>query len=321
MALPLKEIRTMLADSIKRTSFPVPMSDKAKDQWADGLGIPRGGETVLYTGALYQLMPYTKALMARLEGMEEKKGVGFLLKVASSLTKMVDLSGIASKVVKKDADFYNEILTAIAQLLSKAGVQFGCLYEDDVYSGALLYDLGLVEDFKVHARKVYDRIKEAGVRRVITVDPHTLHMFRTVFPSYIDDYELEAVGYLEVLSDKLSAPPQTLDDGVVIHDPCFYARFQAVIEQPRVLLRKAGIECQEARWSGEKTFCCGGPMESIAPHLSNTVAEERLAQLKEKSNKIVTLCPVCHIMLNRVAPDGVEVSDIATLLKKAWLTD
>ena len=321
MALPLKDIRSMLAESIKRTSFPVPMSDKAKDQWAHALGIPRGGDTVLYTGALYQLMPYTKALMARLESMEEKKGVGFLLKVASSVTKMVDLSGIASKVVKKDADFYNGILATIAQLLSKAGVQYGYLYQDDVYSGALLYDLGLVEDFKVHARTVYDRIKGAGVRRAITVDPHTLHMFKTVFPTCIEDYELDALSYLEVLAVELPAPRQVLDTAAVIHDPCFYARFQQIIEQPRALLAKAGVACQEPRWSGERTFCCGGPMESIAPHLSNTVAEERLSQLKEKSNKIITLCPVCHIMMNRAAPDGVEVTDIAALLKEAWLID
>jgi Fe-S oxidoreductase len=318
MALPLKEIRNMLADSINRTNYPVPISGKVKDQWAHLLDIPEGGETVLYTGALYQLMPYTKALMARLEGMEKKKGVGFLLKVASGFSKMVDVSGIASMVVKKDADLYDSVIVSVAKLLTRSGIGFGCLYDRDVYSGALLYDLGLIDDFAKHVRKIYPPIKEAGVRRIITIDPHTHHLFHTVLPEFIDGYDLQVVSYLELLAERLPDPPKRLNGDAVIHDPCFYARFQGMVAPPRHLLEKSGVQCKEPYWSGEKTFCCGGPMESIAPHLSNCVAEERMTQLRDVSKRIITLCPVCHIMLSRVAPADVQVLDLAMLLNDAW---
>ena len=318
MALPLREIRSLLAESIKHTNFPVPISQAIKDQWAERRSIPRGGETVLYTGALYQLMPYTKALVARLEGLEEKRGVGLLLKVASGIGKVLDLSGIASKVVRKDTESYNNILTSVATLLSKAGIDYGCLYDNDLYSGALLYDLGLLDDFAEHARKVYLLMNEAGVRRAITVDPHTHHMLSTVFPTYIDDYDLEVISFLDLLSEKLPDPERKLSGDVVLHDPCIYGRFHGITEQPRELLARTGLECQEVRWSREKTFCCGGLMESIAPKLANYIAGERMAQLTEKGRTIVTLCPVCHVNLSRVAPPDVEVRDLALFLSEAW---
>ncbi|RLB04283.1 MAG: (Fe-S)-binding protein [Deltaproteobacteria bacterium] len=316
MALPIRKILDLLAENIRRAGLPIPISNKFIYQWAEPLDIPHGGETVLYTGALYQLMPYTKALVSLLEDLEGKKGAGLLLKVAGKIGKVIDLSGITSRLAKKDAEFYQEALSVIAKLLSRAEVNYGYLYEQDMYSGALLYDLGLLNDFAKHAQKVYAQIKGAGVRKIITVDPHTLYMLRTVFPKYIEEYNLEVVSYLEVLSGKMPFFKGGLKgEEVVLHDPCLYARFQAVVDQPRELISTAGFKVKEPQWSREMTFCCGGLMESIAPKLAKYIASERMNQLREKGKRVVTMCPICHVNLSRVAPSDVEVYDLAFLFK------
>jgi len=52
---------------------------------------------------------------------------------------------------------------------------------------------GVDDVFIAHAHIVYDRLKEHGVRRVITVDPHTTNMLRTVYAEVIDNYNPEVL--------------------------------------------------------------------------------------------------------------------------------
>ena len=56
MALPKKDILGILMDNLALRRSVLPLSHKAVTQWAAGLNIPRGGQTVLYTGHMYQIM-------------------------------------------------------------------------------------------------------------------------------------------------------------------------------------------------------------------------------------------------------------------------
>ena len=67
-------------------------------------------------------------------------------------------------------------------------------------------------------------LTDVSVRRVITVDPHTTHMLRSVFPKLADGYDVEVQSYLEVLAEReLPARPAAVRE-VVVHDSCVYAR-------------------------------------------------------------------------------------------------
>jgi Fe-S oxidoreductase len=318
MPLPIKDVLDMIADNTRRRGCPVPIPEKDAYGWADGLNIPRGGETVLFTGLLYQLIPYIDSLVKYLEGMEKTSVGALVMKLGKVAGKVIDVTKIAGPP-RERVEEQSRIVRNIAMLLMKSGVSFGYLYEDDMYSGVLLHDLGLDDDFKEHANKVYRKLKEKGVKTIITIDPHTTNCMRKVYPEYIDNYDLEVKNYLEVLSEK-EIRGKDLKEEVVIHDPCVYARYEGIIEQPRKLLAAAGVKVLEVPdKSRSMTFCCGGPVESLSPSLSKGIAGQRIEQLTSMSKKIVVMCPICYSSFLRVKPDNVEMRDVSEYLAKGFL--
>jgi len=313
----LDQILDLLSENTRKTGLPVPIPPDEIYKWAEPLSLSREGDVYLFTGALYQLVPYIESLIGYLESMEERGARSrFMMRASRILSAIPKLSKLALRPSKESVENSRRILRSIARLLKSSGVEYAYLYEDDMYSGILLYDMGLEEDFSSHANKVYGRLKARGARKVITVDPHTTHALRDVYPKYIDGYDLEVVNYLELLSGYLGevAGEQESKGSVVIHDPCYYARFDNIIEQPRNLLRLAGYTPVDPRRSRELTYCCGGPIEALSPRLSARIARTRLEELSSKGSLVVTLCPICYSNLSRVKGDGVEVRDIALLL-------
>ncbi|MEB3755881.1 MAG: (Fe-S)-binding protein [Desulfurococcales archaeon] len=317
----IREIISFVSENTRRTNLPLPAPRDALYKWAAEIKPPRKGEYILYTGGLYQLIPYINSLVNQLEGLTEKKKTGVLaLRFAKAFSKLIDLSKIA-KPRKEDIAYADSILKGIISLLDSAGVSYGYLYEDDMYSGILLHDMGLEQDFVEHAKKVYNKLREHNASKVITIDPHTTYALTKLYPQYIDNYSLEVVNYLELLHNrhqegKLRFAPGDKGE-VVIHDPCYYARFLEVLDPPRALLEAAGYQVLEPRRTRKMTYCCGGPVESLSPKLAQKISEARVKELLEKSPRIVTLCPICYANLSRSTPSNSTIRDIALYLSDA----
>jgi Fe-S oxidoreductase len=205
----------------------------------------------------------------------------------------------------------------VARLLQRAGVQFGYLYEDDLYAGALTHDLGADDVVAVHARRVVGLLRKHGVREVITIDPHTTNMLRSVYPGLIDGYDIRVRSYLEVLAERSAPVGAPLSGKVVVHDPCVYARYENVIEAPRKLLAAAGLEVGEPESSGLLTWCCGGPVEALFPAKAAAVAASRVAQLREIAPDCVTMCPICLVNLRKSTDGSMRFRDISDYLVAA----
>ena len=160
MPLPLGPVLGILSDNLRKRGSVLPLSKSGSTGWANGLNIPHGGKTVLYTGLMYQLIPSMDALagqMARFEDSYITKffGVGRFVNLFINLSFFMALT--ASKEMKKEND---QVLRNITGMLRKAGVEFGYLYERELYAGALIYDSGMDESFINHARRVYDGLAE-----------------------------------------------------------------------------------------------------------------------------------------------------------------
>ena len=68
---------------------------------------------------------------------------------------------------------------------------------------------------------------------MITVDPHTTNMLRSVFPSVNNEYSLEVKNYLEILAERDFSKVKELNLNLVIHDSCIYARHEGITKEPR----------------------------------------------------------------------------------------
>lgn len=312
----------ILADNLATRKTVMPLSTKKATAWAEGLNIARGGECVLYTGHMYQMMPSIAAMqknMERIRGtwMEKTMGLG---RIAN---RFVNTSWFISHANAKQQDLYNRRLRNIAQLLLKADICFGYLYEKEMYAGALVCDLGGKDAFEAHARRVYANLKKQGVKSVITVDPHTTDMLRDVYPTILPNYDLKVRSYLEVLAESGLPEIRKLERAITIHDSCVYARYVDVLEEPRKLLEKSGATVLEPEQSGKFTQCCGGPVEALYPEKANDFARERLNQLKSTGcREIAAMCPICLQNLEYAAEkEDVTVRDISEYLTEAYCGD
>ena len=321
MTLPIEHILGILSDNLRLRGSVMPLSSRKATAWANGLGLSKTHSTVLYTGHMYQLMPATESLSRMMADMEATDA--WPLRFMGMGRKINALINTTQFMVRPDTEkeaLFNRRLANIARLLQKAGVSFGYLYDRELYAGALLHDEGVDDVFEDHARKVWAVLKKSGVTRVITVDPHTTHMLRHVYPQIIPEYDIEAVSYLEVLAKTSLAPSKKITDDVVIHDSCVYARYEVVINQPRELLDKAGLRLNEIENQGAFTHCCGGPIESLFPKKARAIAETRVKQLAASGcKKVVSMCPICLVNLQHAANgNGTQIQDISDVLYDAY---
>lgn len=319
MPLPIDAILGIFSDNLRFRQCVIPLSSRKVDAWAKGLDVPFGGETVLYTGQMYQLIPAIESmsrLMAKFENSEITRFFG----IGRLLNRIANISWFMSGGNGKEQARYDSILRNIAALLKMAGVEFGYLYGKELYSGALVYDEGLDDVFAEHARRVYRVFKENGVKQVITVDPHTTNMLKSVYPKIINGYDLVTKSYLEVLAEKEMKCVKRLPLELVVHDSCVYARHENIVDEPRRLLKATGATVHMPELSGRLTHCCGGPLESLFPGKALEVAQKRVAQLADCGDSIVTMCPICMANLRRAANNTLDIKDISEYLFNAHCT-
>jgi len=318
MALPTEHVLGILVDNLLKRGSVLKLSPRTTVRWAQGLGIPRGGETVIYTGHMYQLIPAISALATKMAFFENSWITKFFA-LGRFANKSINLAWFMARTNPRETEHYNNILRNVARLLQVAKVDFGYLYEEEMYSGALVHDEGIDDAFEQHAQRVVEVFRRNGVRSVITVDPHTTNMLRSVYPKYCKNYELEVKSYLEVLAENNIETSRPLNLDVTIHDSCVYARYEDVVMEPRQLLTKAGATINEPENAGKLTHCCGGPIESFFPGKAQAIAAKRMEQLAATGSNIVAMCPICLVNLKHAARSvNTDVMDISDYLVEAY---
>lgn len=318
------EVLTSLKDNIHRTGDPLGIKDVYWTKWCTGLELPREGNTILLTARMYQMLPYIMQVTKIISSSKpflSRSGFSSLVDMGNRLMgdKIIRIAGLASGGLKTKGI---TTLRGIVKALSAVGPLPAYLYEDEPYSGVLLYDLGLDEYIEEHVNKVYQLLKAHHVQKVICVDPHTTFMLREVYPTYIHDFDLEVHHYTEILAehpDVLHAScKHTLNHEYVIHDSCYLTREIGVVEQVRRVAESTGIILKEPENTKLDTSCCGGPIEYAFHDLTEKVSRGRIEELSSIARDIVVICPICLINLIKYEKElGVKVWDMGELLYKA----
>jgi Fe-S oxidoreductase len=307
-----RDIIDLIALNVRQTRNPFGVPGSQLNAWWRSAGgfTRRPGDALLFTGLMYQAIPYLEVTTRYLERLEDSRWAGCLRfgRLSRYLPGFLVGQGFARLTDKEETKKSNDILLSICRLLRKSGVDFFYHPEMDFYSGILLYDLGDQEGFVEHARFVARTLRLHGVKKLITVDPHTTYALKELYPKYTgESFEVEP--YFSRL--RLSAPAG--GNGrppVVLHDPCFYGRYLKLAEAPRRVLDSLGIKYAEVRHCGEFTSCCGGPAESVSPALNREILGRRVEELKAGGAPVVTFCPICLANLGKA---GLAVEDLASL--------
>jgi len=221
-----------------------------------------------------------------------------------------------------------EIVKALIEVLREAGLldKVAVLGDEETCCGDPARRLGEEGRFQEIALRNIELFRKYGVRRIITICPHGYNTFKNDYAK-VDPWMrgVEVYHHVEFLRGLVEKGVVKVSMGNIvftIHDPCYLARYNGVVEPQRVLINRIG-KLREARYHGAQTFCCGAgganywydvPEERRISHI-------RLGQLMETgAQAIVTLCPFCNAMLNDAARvKGVEgkvkVIDIAEVIR------
>ncbi len=304
------DIIDLLAANVRQTRNPFGVPPSRFNTWWRGLSgfTRRPGDALLFTGLMYQAIPYINATTRYLERLEGSSWADYL-RWGRLVPASLRGRGLSVLTSGADRQKFNGILQTICRLLRQSEVNFFYHPEMDFYSGILLYDLGDQDGFVRHARFVARTLQLHGVRKVITVDPHTTYALTELYPRYTGA-SFEVQPYFSLLQCRgpergNGKPP------VVLHDPCFYGRYLQLSEGPRRVLRNLGLEYVEVRNCGEFTSCCGGPAESVSPALNREILGRRAAELKAAAAPVVTFCPIC---LANLLKAGLPAEDLASLV-------
>nr|KJR71385.1 MAG: hypothetical protein TU36_08265 [Vulcanisaeta sp. AZ3] len=108
-----------------------------------------------------------------------------------------------------------------------------------------------------------------------------------------------------------------------IHDPCYLARYNGIVNPQRELAETMG-KLREPKRHGAQTFCCGAGGANYwydVPE-KRRISHIRLEQLMDTgADTIVTLCPFCNAMLTDAARvkgvENVKILDIAEVMRSA----
>jgi Fe-S oxidoreductase len=278
-----KHIINLIADNVRKTKNPFGIPRFAVNNWWKKNDVPRQGDALLFTGLMYQFVPYIEKSTFYLTRFEDTPWAD-TLKYGKYIPKLLSGLGLAVITPGREKKKFNAILMDIVTILKKSKVDFFYDPRLDDYSGVLLYDLGDQDSFVQHAKYVAAKLKRNGIKKLITVDPHTTYALKILFPKYTGE-RFEVHTYFELLN-------LTSKNGhkrIALHDPCFYGRYLELSDIPRKVLSSVDIECASVRSAGLFTNCCGGPAESISPKLSKAVGERRIAEL-EKSTIPLSPC-------------------------------
>jgi Fe-S oxidoreductase len=186
-------------------------------------------------------------------------------------------------------------------------------------------------------------LRTHGVKTLITIDPHTHQNAPFRLSQAAARFDIQVKTSLEVRAEagaagRLTAAPAASADPsadtashgdvtaadigspgeLALHDPCVFARYEGIVDEPRRLLTAAGAAIKEPEKSGRMTWCCGGPVESHYPEKAHANAVKRAAQLAEAAPRIATMCPLCLVNLRGAAPPGATLNDISHYLTRAF---
>lgn len=253
------------------------VSQETVRDWADGLDLPIGGETVLF--------------------------------------------------VDCEAAFYRTAVPrAVAQLLIKAGYEFGLMGEQWCCGGPAA-EMGYVDQAKRFAQHNLDNWRATGTKRVLVLDPHDYITFTEDYPNYFGDaYDIEVVLVVELLAELIKngrlTPTVPVERTITYHDPCRLNKRKGIWQEPREILRSIpGLTFNDVDRVTQWSYCSGGggglPVEK--PELTAAISERRLTKAAETgADLLVSACPWSERPLSAAGDaKDIDVIDIHELLAES----
>ncbi len=219
-----------------------------------------------------------------------------------------------------------KVAVATAEILKKAGVDFGILGAEENCCGESIRKTGDEELFKRLARENIKTFIDHGVKKILVSSPHCYHTFTNEYPEFRVDFEvIHITQYLvELIREGRLEFTGEYAKKVTWHDPCYLGRHNGIYDEPReVLSRIPGLELCEMPESREDSLCCGGGGGRI---WMETPKGERFCDLRVEqamgvgAQVLATACPYCisnfeDSKLTLDCVEEIEIKDVTEIVR------
>ena len=272
-------------------------SDK-RDEWANGLDIPRAADIAGEGGEI-------------------------------PLLYWIGCAGSFDDRIKK-------ITLSMVKVLKAANVPFCILGKEEGCTGDPARRLGNEYLFQTLAGMNIQTMNNYGVQKIVTGCPHCFNTLKNEYPQMGGNYEVEHhTTFLDKLlqENKIEVDPSKAKElGLVTyHDSCYLGRYNDVYSAPRSILEKAtGGKVVEAVDNKTRGLCCGAggaqmwKEEEKSTDGAGVKAErvniKRTKQLVDTEAKTVaSACPFCITMVadgvkSMEKEESVKTLDVAEIL-------
>ncbi len=229
-----------------------------------------------------------------------------------------------------------KVARATAEILNKAGVEYGILGSKENCCGESIRKTGDEELFKRLARENIKTFIDNGVKRILVSSPHCYHTFKNEYPDFMVGFEVIHISQFlsELIREGRLELKNEYKKKITYHDPCYLGRHNGVFTEPREALEQVpGLTLNEMPDSRKDSLCCGGGGGRI---WMETPREERFSDLRIEqaigvgAEVLVTACPYCitnfeDSRLNLADSKGIdvettefiEVKDITEVIREA----
>jgi Fe-S oxidoreductase len=221
-----------------------------------------------------------------------------------------------------------QVSKAMVTIMQKAGLKFAILGQEEGCTGDSARRIGNEYLYQMLAAQNVEVLNTYNVKKIVTACPHCFNTIKNEYHQFGGQYEVQHHSELiaELISNKkieLKTVPEVLG---TFHDSCYLGRYNDIYDQPRAVLRAAGVKLVEMEKSRETGRCCGagGGRMWMEEH-GTKVNDMRLAdalELSEKPKVIASSCPFCLTMLSDAVStkdltDQIKTQDIAELVADA----
>ena len=192
-----------------------------------------------------------------------------------------------------------KVSQATANILNKAGVNFGILGSKEMCCGESVRKAGNEALFKRLARENIKTFIESGVKKILVSSPHCFHTFKNEYSEFKVNFEVVHVTqYLfELIREGRLELTKAYGKKVTYHDPCYLGRHHGIYDEPREVLKKIpGLELKEMADAREESLCCGmgGGRIWMETAKGERFSDLRLGQaIGVGAEVLATSCPYC----------------------------
>jgi Fe-S oxidoreductase len=221
-----------------------------------------------------------------------------------------------------------KIALSFAKLMNEAGVKFAILGNKEKNSGDTPRRLGNEFLFQDLATKNIEEFVDAGVTKIVTIDPHAYNIFKNEYPDFgltAEVYHHTEILY-ELVRDGKLKPKFEVNETITFHDSCYLGRYNDVYDPPREILKAIpGVKLVEMERNRETGMCCGagGGLMWMEEETGNRINVTRTEQAIAVNPSIISSgCPYCLTMLSdgtkaKEVEEKIGTYDVAEILEKA----